>query len=223
MKVLVTAGNTSVPIDQVREITNIFHGKTGANIALYFSAKGWDVDLLTSNPNMEKATYGITGLNVSYYHTFDDLKAMMENMITFGTYDAIIHSAAVSDYTVAGVYTEEEDSDQLEPVDSSTKIGSDFPELYLKMVPTPKLISKIRTDWGFEGKLVMFKLQVGIDDTELIDIATKSMVKNDADYIVANTLEHHNDYAYVISAIPSVSTKVDRKELPKKLFEELDV
>ena len=32
MKILVTAGNTQVPIDRVRCITNIFSGRTGTRI-----------------------------------------------------------------------------------------------------------------------------------------------------------------------------------------------
>ena len=32
MKILVTAGNTQTPIDQVRCITNVFSGRTGARL-----------------------------------------------------------------------------------------------------------------------------------------------------------------------------------------------
>jgi len=35
-RVLVTAGNTSVPIDRVRVISNIFKGRTGAGIPITF-------------------------------------------------------------------------------------------------------------------------------------------------------------------------------------------
>ena len=50
MKILVTAGNTQTPIDRVRCITNIFSGKTGAQIALEAHRHGHSVVLLTSHP-----------------------------------------------------------------------------------------------------------------------------------------------------------------------------
>jgi len=50
MKCLVTAGNTLAPIDSVRGITNIFSGRTGAQIALELHRGGHDVVLLTSRP-----------------------------------------------------------------------------------------------------------------------------------------------------------------------------
>ncbi len=50
MNVLVTAGNTLVPIDQVRCISNVFTGKTGAAIALCAHGRGHRVTLITSHP-----------------------------------------------------------------------------------------------------------------------------------------------------------------------------
>ena len=55
VKILVTAGNTQTPIDQVRCITNIFTGKTGARIAVGAAARGHDVRLLTSHPQTADA------------------------------------------------------------------------------------------------------------------------------------------------------------------------
>ena len=53
-RVLITAGATTVPIDKVRAITNIFKGRTGTEIAEFFSKKGCQVILLTSNPELVK-------------------------------------------------------------------------------------------------------------------------------------------------------------------------
>src|SRR6476646_6451465 len=43
MNLLVTAGNTLVPIDAVRCITNIFTGRTGASIARHAHERGHSV------------------------------------------------------------------------------------------------------------------------------------------------------------------------------------
>ena len=52
MNVLVTAGNTQTPIDRVRCITNVFTGRTGAQVALEAHRRGHAVTLLTSHPEV---------------------------------------------------------------------------------------------------------------------------------------------------------------------------
>jgi phosphopantothenate---cysteine ligase (CTP) len=47
MNLLVTAGNTQTPIDRVRCITNIFTGRTGAQVALEAHRRGHAVTHLT--------------------------------------------------------------------------------------------------------------------------------------------------------------------------------
>jgi len=212
MKILVTAGATQTPIDQVRAITNIFKGKTGTHIALELALQGnpkplYEVTLLTSNPDRVYNTQA--NLRVLPYHTFDDLAELMELEITTGGYDVIIHSAAVSDYKVSEVlapiqrqveetYGVEHQHLIVTPLDASTKIPGSYDRMYLELTPTFKIVDKIRSEWGFKGTLVKFKLQVGISDEELLTIARKSRATSDADLIVANCLEWSKDYAYVI-------------------------
>jgi len=46
MRVLVTGGNTVVPIDRVRCISNVFRGRTGANIVQLRLVRGGGHDAL---------------------------------------------------------------------------------------------------------------------------------------------------------------------------------
>src|SRR5262245_54544721 len=106
MNILVTAGNTAVPIDRVRCITNIFTGRTGAGIALHGHERGHAVTLLTSHPEVvRQMCEGEPSERwaVQRYHTFDDLQADMEQAVQWGGFDVVIHSAAVSDYQAAGI------------------------------------------------------------------------------------------------------------------------
>src|ERR1700722_11959863 len=109
MNVLVTAGNTRVLIDKVRCLTNIFTGRTGAALALHAHWLGHAITLLTSHPEAvtEVApTRGSPGerWTLRHYQTFEELQSLMEAEITAGSFDAVIHCAAVSDYLSAGVY-----------------------------------------------------------------------------------------------------------------------
>jgi len=220
MKVLVTAGNTAVPIDQVRSITNIFRGRTGTIIANYFAIQGAEVILLTSNPELA-AEMGVKNIRIIPYKTFDDLAREMESVITAKERpDIVIHSAAVSDFKVAGVFIKD-NNDRLVLVDATKKVSSGYPELFLKMVPTEKLVDLIRPCWGFNGLLVKFKLEVGISDEALQEIARKSRKSSDADLIVANCLEWANNHAYIIGS-DDKAVYVSRELLPKMLFEKIE-
>ncbi|NTW14375.1 MAG: bifunctional phosphopantothenoylcysteine decarboxylase/phosphopantothenate synthase [Candidatus Moranbacteria bacterium] len=216
-KVLVTAGSTRVPIDQVRAITNIFQGKTGHDIARYMAREGADVTLVTSNNDV----VGVDRLRVLRYSTFDELADIMAMEITDGAYDAVVHSAAVSDYKVSGVFAKD-DADRLVPLDSAKKVSSAHPNLYFELVPTEKLIDKIRADWGFEGMIVKFKLEVGKTYSELISIATASVRASKADLIIANNLEWYRSAALFITP-DGMSVTVGRPELAGEIWKKINV
>lgn len=225
-RVLVTAGNTRVPIDKVRGIDNIFRGKTGNAIAEYFADQGCQVTLLASHYNEVKYR---SNFNLQVYNTFDDLLDLMERHIRNISYDVIIHSAAVSDYLVDGMYQQTgnfQGADgrhlyELNELHHSSKIGSDHNELWMKLIPTIKIVDQIRKPWGFEGTLVKFKLQVGMNDEELIRVATHSMIHSEADFIVANTLESLFSKAFIINAKGGNPICVSRNDLPALLYEEV--
>jgi phosphopantothenoylcysteine synthetase/decarboxylase len=236
MKILITAGNTHAPIDKVRVITNIFTGRTGAHLARTAWARGHSVTVLTSQP------YTLSDLPdasadsdkravVIPYQTFDDLAGLLQKEMKTGNYDCVIHSAAVSDYLTAGVYapdagtffsarTLEWERNGGNPTMRDQKAGkvkSKEPELWLRLVRAPKLIDRFRNPWGFNGILVKFKLEVGIDDTGLLDIAEQSRVDSNADIIVANTLENASKMAFV-GPVEGRYERVDRRELSDRLL-----
>jgi len=168
-------------------------------------------------------------LKILLYKTYDELYSLMEKEISTGNYDIVINSAAISDYKVEGTFVVDSEECfggeaignskrfRLSKIDSSKKISSSSPKLFLKLVPTEKIIDKIKTTWGFKGKVVKFKLQVGISESELVDIATKSMNDSKSDFIVANCLEWAKEKALIISSNGILC--VSRDNLPKALYD----
>jgi phosphopantothenate---cysteine ligase (CTP) len=242
MNLLVTAGNTLAPIDRVRGLTNVFTGRTGAAVALHAHARGHRVALLTSRPD------AVTALRhgaaepaehwaVHRYKTFDDLHRLMEKHVREGGFDAVVHAAAVSDYLVAGAYAASEGT-RFFPQDAvwsgpaggpphlddraAPKLKSDEPELWLRLVRAPKLIDLVRSEWGFHGLLVKFKLEVGISERQLLDIAEPSRVFSGANLMVANTLEGAATHAY-IGPLPDGYQHVSRADLSARLLDALEV
>jgi phosphopantothenoylcysteine synthetase/decarboxylase len=235
MKILVTAGNTLVPIDQVRCITNIFTGRTGAGIALHAHERGHTVTLLTSHPETVTET-PVERWAVFRYRTFADLQGLMADLVGRKGLDVVVHSAAVSDYQSAGIYGLTS-STRFRPDDAvweslgptppalvdraAGKVKSDEPELWLRLVRTPKLVDAIRADWGFAGVLVKFKLEVGGSDQQLLDIAERSRCHSQADLMVANTLEGAPFWAH-LGPIEGSYHKISRRELAQRLLDAIE-
>jgi phosphopantothenate---cysteine ligase (CTP) len=224
----------------VRCITNVFSGRTGTRIALEAFARGHDVCMLTSHPDViGELTCGDLPdgprWRVRRFHTFADLAQLMEAEIVNGGYDAVIHVAAVSDYAVAGTYRLAEgsvfdhekgtlrgDSFPERLVDASAgKVKSNHPELWLRLVPTPKLVDRIRSPWGFRGVLVKFKLEVDVGEAHLRQIAETSRRHSDADLVVANTLDEMDSWA-LIKARHDDFVMVSRKDLSQQVLSSLE-
>ena len=227
---LVTAGNTLTPIDAVRGITNVFTGRTGARIAAEATVDGYDVELLTSQPGVvEDTVVDYSRLTLTEYRTFDDLAALMQDRVRNGGFDVVVHSAAVSDYHCAAVFENAPDvtiaedgsfsppsSRMFHRIDASQKVSSRHSELWLRLVPTTKLVDQIRRPWGFTGILVKFKLEVGVPDDDLVRRAQSALLQSEADLVVANTFESMHDRAFFVSR-ESTQT-IERLRLPTRLM-----
>ncbi|HMF18518.1 MAG TPA: phosphopantothenoylcysteine decarboxylase, partial [Gemmataceae bacterium] len=104
---------------------------------------------------------------------------------------------------------------------SAGKVKSDEPELWLRLMRTPKLVDRVRRDWHFQGLLVKFKLEVGVQDNQLLEIAEQSRRRSAADLMVANTLETMRQCAY-IGPMGGEYQKVKRAELASRLLEAIE-
>lgn len=211
MNLLVTAGNTQTPIDKVRVITNIFTGRTGAAIARRAQERGHQVTLLTSHPGTAEGA----PIEVRTYRTYDDLKREMAACVRRAGLEAIVHSAAVSDYAVSGAYSAPGGRRIV-----SGKIRSDSGELWLKLVRTRKLVDMIRNEWRFRGVLVKFKLEVGVSRARLLKRAEDSRLHSKADLMVANTLEGSGSWAYLGAG--KEYRRIVRRNLPDRLLVEVE-
>jgi phosphopantothenoylcysteine synthetase/decarboxylase len=235
MKILVTAGNTQAPIDRVRCITNIFSGRTGAAIAVEAHRLGHHVTLLTSHPEAVLEVGARVAITDERWRTwsyiyFHDLDQLMGRALTNESFDALIHCAAVSDYLPAGVFaprpgtrlnteTGKWHGDPPTMQDrAAAKVKSNEPELWLRLTRAPKLVDKVRREWNFRGVLVKFKLEVGIEETRLVEIAEQSRLHSDADLMVANTLDGSLTWAVLGPDEGGQYTHVSRRDLAERLL-----
>ncbi len=185
-RVLVTYGGTSEPIDDVRSITNRSSGNTGAQIANEFFNSGWHTTVFCSDRAVK-----------SFAHVrriFDTAKELEQLLEESGNYDAIIHLAAVSDYTL-----------ERKP----GKISSSNKTLQLELVSTPKLVNAIKHNFP-QAKLVAFKLTSGSDG----DQAARELMKHsNADFVVQNDIKN--------LSIKTIYDKNGHKKIGSNLAKEL--
>lgn len=198
MRILITSGGTTVPIDPVRYISNSSTGKFGAELASCALRSNADVTYLTSatgkspfscNMDLYTSTDWENNLNKlkqlnqfcdqyrshyqEYrYHHFQEYAELLKSIVEKDQPDIIILAAAVSDYLISNY--------------SDKKVRSKE-NLTIHFQSAPKLIHFIR-QWSEKSFIVGFKLLVNATDAELVTAAKDSMAQHDTDLVVANDL-----------------------------------
>jgi phosphopantothenoylcysteine decarboxylase/phosphopantothenate--cysteine ligase len=174
-KVLITAGGTREPIDDVRFITNSSTGKTGEAIAAGLAQLGFDVTLLLA----ESAQ--VTPQDVYQTQRFDSVESLthlMENELKTNDYSSVVHCAAVGDYTLKKF------PGKLKSEDS----------LSIQLDRTPKIINQLRL-WSKNPKitLVGFKLTSNLTSSQVNQEVEKLFKNAKLDYVVHNDIKSLSD------------------------------
>lgn len=185
MNILITAGGTSEHIDAVRVLTNTSTGRTGAFLADFLAARGQDVTLLHAKG---AATATHPAVRSAIFTSVQNLTDVLRQWLDKRRFDAVIHAAAVSDYTVSEIRI---DGEIFAP-DAGIKLPT-AETMELKLVKTPKLIDTIR-NWSQNPKLLLigFKLTHSAGEAEAGEKILQVARSSSADYIV------HNDLADMI-------------------------
>ncbi len=221
MNILITSGGTSEKIDRVRSITNHSTGRLGKIIAETFLDKGDQVTLVTTPKAVRPAAH--PNLTIVQIENVAELLESLEPLVH--THDVLIHAMAVSDYTpvyMTGLEAVAASSDMTEflnKTNSETKISSqdDVQVLFLKK--TPKIIS-LAKKWNPGIRLIGFKLLVDVSKEELLKTARASLIKNQAEIIVANDLaeiSNQEHRAYLVGK-ETVTQAQSKEEIAQLLY-----
>ncbi len=141
MKILITAGGTTEKIDQVRAITNHSTGRLGQALADYLAANpDTTIDYVTTKQALKPKRHS----NITIYtiESALDLFLQLEALTKKEHYDAIIHSMAVSDFTPAFSFSEEQLAKNLPTSSTQEELDNWFAE----NEQTDTTVSKISSD-----------------------------------------------------------------------------
>ncbi len=167
-RILVTAGGTSEAIDAVRVISNRSTGATGAQLSDTLIQLGFDLTFVHSKSSMLP-----TGqCEKLEFESFADLEDVLRRELPLKDYRAVIHAAAVSDFSPTSV--------------SPGKISSED-ILQLKFKKNPKLVDHLREIANNQDlKIIAFKLTASksIEDRE--NAVKKLFAHSKADLIIQN-------------------------------------
>jgi len=224
MKILVTSGGTKVPIDKVRDITNMSSGTFGSKIAKEFMLMGHEVVFLRAKGSKSPYSVNIdfandedpfkkfTDLQLLFgrchcmeryseheYRTFDEYFERLKFFVGVEQPDVVVLAAAVSDYGVENPFNGKVRSNDL---------------LTIKLKQLPKIIYYIK-EWCPKARLVGFKLLVGSKDYQLKSAAVKSITENKCDMIVANDLQDIKENNHKILLVFPDGTEKQYKTDPK--------
>jgi len=191
-RILITAGPTWVPIDGVRVISNIASGQTGILLAEKLRQLGAEVTLIMG-PVSTCCLHG--KLKISRFRFFDELKKELVKELKTKQYDAVIHSAAVSDYQLKHKF--------------NGKLKSGRKSLKIALEPTEKIINLIKK---IDSKvfLVGFKFELNMPLNRLFFESQKLLKHSGADLVVANTILDGKYKAYLVDKEglgPEISSK----------------
>ncbi len=188
LRVLVTSGGTSEPIDGVRVLTNKSTGATGAGIATHFARSGHDVTLLRA----KQARRPKAACREELFETFAELDAALGQELAAHDYDAVIHAAAVGDFSVAAI-----EVDGVAQPAGRGKLSSDVAPT-LKLGRNPKLVDTLRARSRNPAvRIVAFKLTRSASAAEVRAAVRGLFAGGAADFVV------HNDLAARGGAFPA--------------------
>jgi len=198
VNLLITAGPTWVPIDDVRVISNISSAETGILLAKGLVRKKAKVTLF-----LGPARKSLTSKNIrlARFVFFDELRQSLIKELKSHKYRFIIHSAAVSDFRPASYV--------------KGKISSRNKPVILKLMPLPKIVDDIRR-LAPGAFLIIFKLEAA-SDSQLIDRARKSLYKHNAQLVIANRLKPGYK-AYILNKNKILASAANKKILATKLI-----
>jgi len=166
MRLLITAGPTREPIDEVRFISNRSSGRLGIALAEHAADAGHDVTLLLGPVLIASAARD--RLTIERFNTTDELRALLEEY--FRGCDALVMAAAVADYRPR------------QRIEGKSERGSG---LSIELEPTPDLVGAIAPTKRDDQRVVAFALE---EPEQLEPRARAKMGRKNVDAIVANPL-----------------------------------
>lgn len=170
-KILVTAGGTREPLDDVRFLTNKSTGITGEQIARQLSELGFEVTLDLAESSTVRP---VDAYSLNRFDSFGSLSSLLQKQLAQESFDLVIHSAAVSDFNV----------------DKTVGKITSNDDLTLHLKRNPKIVNSLK-NWSKNKslKVVAFKLTSQASNEQVKEKIDKLFNEASADLVVQNDIK----------------------------------
>lgn len=181
-EIIVTAGGTREPIDDVRYVGNFSGGRFGIAIAEAFADQLGQLGHIIGGPEPNitliapKETVERFGLPSGVRHeSFTNAASLQKTLLSRQeTPGIIMQAAAVADFS---------------PQKLDGKVSSDVESMTVNMMRVPKILPELRKRYGEIPYIVGFKLLSNVSERELVEVGRKQRIDNRLDLTVANSLQ----------------------------------
>ena len=177
VRVIVTCGPSCEPIDEVRRLTNFSTGELGILLANRLTRAGCEV--LCFKGAGATCPVRVEGANVVEFTTNETLRAGLAAVAERGEIAAVFHAAALCDYGVKSVNT-----DDAAKIDAA-KIPSRAGALTLTLEPLPKLIHELRALFP-ASRIVGWKYELTGTREDVLAAAARQMRESGTAACVVN-------------------------------------
>jgi phosphopantothenoylcysteine decarboxylase/phosphopantothenate--cysteine ligase len=187
MRIVITCGPASEPIDRVRRITNFSTGELGILLANRLARDGHEVTVFKG----EGATCPITvqGGEVVMFTTNYDLLERLKSLPDRSGIASVFHAAALCDFKIAQVLDE-----RGAPI-AAAKIPSATSHLQIVLVPAPKVIASLRELFP-NSRIVGWKYELDGTRDEAIAKAVQQIAANRTDACVVNGAAYGDGFGF---------------------------
>ncbi|MCS7063035.1 MAG: phosphopantothenoylcysteine synthase [Methylacidiphilales bacterium] len=177
MKILITTGPSAVPIDEMRVLTNISSGQTGTALSHYFSQRGHEVICLRGKG--ARAELPPKGVLTQEFKDNDHLLELLKDLSMRFSADAILHSAALSDFVLD--YITDAEGRRI----VAKKIPSRINGIRLVLKPAPKILPQLPHLWP-SARIVGWKYELDGDHDSAVAAAIQQVRDSQTHFVVVN-------------------------------------
>lgn len=180
-KILVTFGGTQESIDGVRFISNFSTGKTGQMICEHLALLGHEIVTLQNIQVSESPLKHLMTINL--FSDFTSFYEKIQILLKEFRFDAIIHLAALSDYSIESLTV---NSINILP-SQNLKIDSNN-DIKINLKKNPKLIHLLKKMSSQSTKIIGFKLTKNLTESEILPKVENLLKLKQVDLVIQNDL-----------------------------------
>jgi phosphopantothenoylcysteine synthetase/decarboxylase len=172
MRIVITGGPGSEPIDRVRVITNQSTGELAVKLAQAFLAAEHSVEFFLGQGAIWRLD------SARYFQTNEDLYRLLCDVRERNRVDAVLHAAALSDFGVAQSTVSGGKPD-------ASKISSNAEYIQLRLIPKPKLIRRLR-DLFASAYIIGWKFELDGTPAEIVREGVQQIQVNRTNACIVN-------------------------------------